>query len=128
MSDFLTLNGVHTFIGQFHILEGVEFAVPAGSITVLLGRNGAGKTTTLRTIMGNYLTVPFPPVPGRAPEGVPSMPGVSESELHPSARQHAAKVPRVVKRRFNDRPPEWDARRSRARAHGPTARTSEAQE
>jgi branched-chain amino acid transport system ATP-binding protein len=52
MSDFLTLSGVHTFIGQFHILEGVEFAVPAGSITVLLGRNGAGKTTTLRTIMG----------------------------------------------------------------------------
>lgn len=52
MSDFLTLSGVHTFIGQFHILEGVEFSVPAGSITVLLGRNGAGKTTTLRTIMG----------------------------------------------------------------------------
>ena len=52
MSDFLTLSGVHTFIGQFHILEGVEFTVPAGSITVLLGRNGAGKTTTLRTIMG----------------------------------------------------------------------------
>lgn len=52
MSDILTLTGVHTFIGQFHILEGVEFSVPAGSITVLLGRNGAGKTTTLRTIMG----------------------------------------------------------------------------
>lgn len=52
MSDILTLSGVHTFIGQFHILEGVDFAVPSGSITVLLGRNGAGKTTTLRTIMG----------------------------------------------------------------------------
>ncbi|MBK8135238.1 MAG: ABC transporter ATP-binding protein [Chloroflexi bacterium] len=52
MSDVLALTGIHTFIGQFHILEGVEFTVPAGSITVLLGRNGAGKTTTLRTIMG----------------------------------------------------------------------------
>ena len=48
----LTLEGVHTHIGQYHILQGVDFAVPRGSMTVLLGRNGAGKTTTLRTIMG----------------------------------------------------------------------------
>jgi branched-chain amino acid transport system ATP-binding protein len=48
----LTLEGVHTHIGQYHILQGVDFAVPAGAMTVLLGRNGAGKTTTLRTIMG----------------------------------------------------------------------------
>jgi branched-chain amino acid transport system ATP-binding protein len=34
------------------VLQGVSFAVPAGGITVLLGRNGAGKTTTLRSIMG----------------------------------------------------------------------------
>jgi branched-chain amino acid transport system ATP-binding protein len=48
----LTLDGVHTHIGQYHILQGVSFAVPRGGITVLLGRNGAGKTTCLRTIMG----------------------------------------------------------------------------
>ena len=48
----LELAGVHTHIGQYHILHGVDFAVPAGEMTVLLGRNGAGKTTTLRTIMG----------------------------------------------------------------------------
>jgi len=48
----LTLEGVHTHIGQYHILQGVDFAVPRGEMTVLLGRNGAGKTTTLRTIMG----------------------------------------------------------------------------
>jgi branched-chain amino acid transport system ATP-binding protein len=48
----LTLEGVHTHIAQYHILQGVSFAVPEGGITVLLGRNGAGKTTTLRTIMG----------------------------------------------------------------------------
>lgn len=52
MSDMLTLTGVHTHIGQYHILHGVDFAVPAGKTTMLLGRNGAGKTTTLRTIMG----------------------------------------------------------------------------
>lgn len=48
----LRLQGVHTHIGQYHILHGVDFAVPRGELTMLLGRNGAGKTTTLRTIMG----------------------------------------------------------------------------
>jgi len=48
----LTLAGVHTHIGAYHILHGVDFEVPAGQVTMLLGRNGAGKTTTLRTIMG----------------------------------------------------------------------------
>lgn len=48
----LTLEGVHTHIGQYHILQGVDLVVPEGGLTVLIGRNGAGKTTTLRTIMG----------------------------------------------------------------------------
>ena len=48
----LTLAGVHTHIGQYHILQGVDLVVPRGGLSVLLGRNGAGKTTTLRTIMG----------------------------------------------------------------------------
>jgi len=48
----LSLDGVHTHIGQYHILQGVSFQVPRGQFTMLLGRNGAGKTTTLRTIMG----------------------------------------------------------------------------
>ena len=48
----LTLEGVQTFIGAYHILHGVDLEVPAGGVTLLLGRNGAGKTTTLRTIMG----------------------------------------------------------------------------
>jgi branched-chain amino acid transport system ATP-binding protein len=50
----LTLTGVHTHIGQYHILQGVDLTVPRGGLTVLLGRNGAGKTTTLRTIMGMW--------------------------------------------------------------------------
>jgi branched-chain amino acid transport system ATP-binding protein len=48
----LTLSAVHTHIGPYHILQGVDLVVPAGGLTALLGRNGAGKTTTLRTIMG----------------------------------------------------------------------------
>jgi branched-chain amino acid transport system ATP-binding protein len=53
MSDnLLEMTGVHTHIGAYHILHGVDLAVPKGQLTMLLGRNGAGKTTTLRTIMG----------------------------------------------------------------------------
>jgi branched-chain amino acid transport system ATP-binding protein len=52
MSTILEVRDIHTYIGQFHILEGVSVSVPQGSITVLLGRNGAGKTTTLKSIMG----------------------------------------------------------------------------
>ncbi len=48
----LRFEGVHTHIGAYHILHGVEMAVPEGAITLLLGRNGVGKTTTLRTLMG----------------------------------------------------------------------------
>ena len=53
MSEILlNLEGVHTHIGAYHILHGVDLVVPKGQLTMLLGRNGAGKTTTLRTIMG----------------------------------------------------------------------------
>jgi branched-chain amino acid transport system ATP-binding protein len=48
----LTVEGVQTHIGRYHILHGVDLVVPEGELTVLLGRNGAGKTTTLRTVMG----------------------------------------------------------------------------
>ncbi len=52
MSALLTLSGVQTHIGAYHILHGVDFTVPRAAVTLLLGRNGAGKTTALRTIMG----------------------------------------------------------------------------
>lgn len=52
METLLNVNGIETTIDQFHILHDIEFEVPKGEVTVLLGRNGAGKTTTLRTIMG----------------------------------------------------------------------------
>jgi branched-chain amino acid transport system ATP-binding protein len=51
-NNLLTLSGVHTHIGAYHILHGVDLVVPRGQVTLLLGRNGAGKSTTLRSIMG----------------------------------------------------------------------------
>ncbi len=52
METLLELQSVHTFIGQYHILQSISLGVPRGTITALLGRNGAGKTTTLKTILG----------------------------------------------------------------------------
>jgi len=52
MSNLLEVHAIHTFIGQYHILQGVDVQAPQGSITALLGRNGAGKTTTLKSILG----------------------------------------------------------------------------
>jgi branched-chain amino acid transport system ATP-binding protein len=72
----LEVAALQTFYGKSHVLRDVSFAVPAGGITVLLGRNGAGKTTTLRSIMG--LTPPRAgavrfkggDITGRPPHGV----------------------------------------------------------
>jgi branched-chain amino acid transport system ATP-binding protein len=48
----LSVQNIHSYIEQYHILQGATFDVNEGEITVLFGRNGAGKTTTLRSIMG----------------------------------------------------------------------------
>jgi branched-chain amino acid transport system ATP-binding protein len=48
----LRLDGLHTYYGHGHILQGVDLEVPSGQIAVVLGRNGVGKTTTLRSIIG----------------------------------------------------------------------------
>src|SRR2546430_5260861 len=52
MTDLLSLSGVHTHVGRYHILHGVDFTVPEGKTTMLLGRNGAGRASTLRAVMG----------------------------------------------------------------------------
>jgi branched-chain amino acid transport system ATP-binding protein len=52
MTALLRLEGVHTYIGQFHILQGINMEIQDGGVTMLLGRNGAGKTTTLKSIIG----------------------------------------------------------------------------
>jgi branched-chain amino acid transport system ATP-binding protein len=43
---------LHVRLGGSHVLQGVDFEVPEGAVTALLGRNGVGKTTTLRALLG----------------------------------------------------------------------------
>lgn len=48
----LALAGVRAGYGDVEVLHGVSFALPPGSITVILGANGAGKSTLCKTISG----------------------------------------------------------------------------
>jgi ABC-2 type transport system ATP-binding protein len=45
-------HGLVKCFGETRALDGIDLAVPTGSIFGLLGANGAGKTTLLRTLLG----------------------------------------------------------------------------
>jgi branched-chain amino acid transport system ATP-binding protein len=47
----LSVDDLHTYYGEAHILQGVSLRIEEGEVVTLIGRNGAGKTTTLRSIM-----------------------------------------------------------------------------
>jgi branched-chain amino acid transport system ATP-binding protein len=48
----LSVENLHAFYGESHILHGVSFDVKEGELITLLGRNGAGRSTTLKAILG----------------------------------------------------------------------------
>ena len=48
----LTVNEIHTYYGESHILQGVSLRVGRGEAVALLGRNGVGKSTTIKSIIG----------------------------------------------------------------------------
>jgi branched-chain amino acid transport system ATP-binding protein len=52
VSALLSVADLHVYLGESHILQGIDFEVSEGGVTALLGRNGVGKTTTLRALMG----------------------------------------------------------------------------
>jgi len=50
--SLLKLEGVNTYYGPIHILQGLSLAVHPGELVCLLGGNASGKSTTLKTILG----------------------------------------------------------------------------
>ena len=48
----LIVKNLNQYYGGSHILRDLSFEIPAGKVTVLLGRNGVGKSTLLKTLMG----------------------------------------------------------------------------
>src|SRR5882757_1202344 len=52
MTNAITVRGANKRYGEFAALDNVDFVVPAGSLTALLGPSGSGKSTLLRAIAG----------------------------------------------------------------------------
>jgi branched-chain amino acid transport system ATP-binding protein len=50
--SLLRLDGVDTYYGPIHILQGLTLEVGAGELVCLLGGNASGKSTTLKTVLG----------------------------------------------------------------------------
>ena len=56
MAALLHVEALQAWYGATQVLHGIDFDVPARSVTALLGANGAGKTTTLRAVCGMVKT------------------------------------------------------------------------
>jgi branched-chain amino acid transport system ATP-binding protein len=52
MSPLLELEGIDTYYGPIHILQGLSIHIEPGELVCLLGGNASGKSTTLKTILG----------------------------------------------------------------------------
>ena len=52
MTNAITVSGANKHYGEFAALDNVDFVVPSGSLTALLGPSGSGKSTLLRAIAG----------------------------------------------------------------------------
>ena len=52
MTNAIIVRGANKHYGDFAALDNVDFDVPAGSLTALLGPSGSGKSTLLRAIAG----------------------------------------------------------------------------
>lgn len=72
--------------GSHRVLDGLSLAVPAGSITALLGGNGAGKSTTLSALLGF----------ARATSGTVAVCGVDPARDADAARRRIAYLPENV--------------------------------
>ena len=48
----LKADGIQSYYGKSHILQGISIHLERGNLVCLLGRNGVGKTTSLKSIMG----------------------------------------------------------------------------
>ena len=50
--SLLQLQGVDTYYGPIHILQGLTLTIEPGELVCLLGGNASGKSTTLKTVLG----------------------------------------------------------------------------
>ncbi|MGW8703607.1 ATP-binding cassette domain-containing protein, partial [Streptomyces eurythermus] len=48
--DAVSVTGLRKSYGDKTVLDGIDLAIPAGTVFALLGPNGAGKTTTVQIL------------------------------------------------------------------------------
>lgn len=46
----VTIDGVHKFFGDHHVLKGIDMEIKQGEVSVLIGPSGSGKSTLLRCV------------------------------------------------------------------------------
>ena len=54
----IEVKGLSSYYGKRQVLFDVRFGIPAGKVTVIMGRSGCGKTTMLRHLIGLKRTRP----------------------------------------------------------------------
>src|SRR5207249_7686191 len=79
MPSRLEMIGVRKRFGATIALDGVDFAVPAGSVHALVGENGAGKSTLMKVLAGAHA----------ADEGVMRLDGQPYAPRDPMAARRA---------------------------------------
>ena len=50
VKPLVTIQGVHKFFGDHHVLQGIDMTVNPGEVSVIIGPSGSGKSTLLRCI------------------------------------------------------------------------------
>ena len=78
----ITANGLRRSYGDKVVLDGIDLAVPEGTIFSLLGPNGAGKTTAVNILPPR--SPPTPP-PARSTSVATTSPSTRRRSTPPSA-------------------------------------------
>jgi len=85
-TDPIFIDDLTLAYADHRVLDGLSLAVPAGSVTALLGGNGAGKSTTLSVLLGFE----------RARSGTVAVCGIDPAAQPDAARRRIAYLPENV--------------------------------